>query len=450
VAKKERGRFNIDSFDTGIANDITQLSFANKEVDYRASRGEITADQAASMKADNLAETAEELRVLLPTLRDMLARSEDPEQAAKLRTAIGSIQDLSIEATRAKNELTAGQFKSGVDLRLSNADKEAQDVRNQRLLGAISEKQEQEQLLSIRLKTADSLDLLIPKLEQVRAIQTDPAVIEQLNEQIAKIRQYSAETTGAARAEQQALKESAAIYRLNRELIDTVNAAGKELFLDLFKGAQNVGSILDSLINKIADIGLNAIFDGLLGGGSPSGSFLGTLGSLIGLKNGGPVRNYSTGGSVGGMISGAANGSIGAAFGLARAYSTAMRKEGAGAVPIVAKVNEEVLSIPNARLYRSLVADGTWANLQQVHNYSSAGTVTRSGGRQTPINRSGGGGERAQPISVRVDEINSVQYVSVDQLQSILEIELPRTAKAGAAITEQNLTRTNWRQSYSL
>jgi TP901 family phage tail tape measure protein len=450
VAKKDGQRFNIDDFDRGIVDDITRTSFENKAIDYRASQGEITADQAASMKADNLMEAAEELRVLLPTLRDMLARSEDPEQAAKLRTAIGSIQDLSIEATRAKNELTAGQFKTGVDLRLSNADKEAQDVRNQRLLGAISEKQEQEQLLSIRLKTADSLDLLIPKLEQVRAIQTDPAVIEQLNEQIAKIRQYSAEATGAARAEQQALKESSSIYQLNKELIDVGNAAGKELFLDLFKGAQNVGSIIDNLINKIADIGLNAIFDKVLGSGSPKGSFLGSLGALFGLKDGGPVRNYSTGGSVGGMISGAANGSIGAAFGLARAYSTAMRKEGAGAVPIVAKVDEEVLSIPNARLYRSLVADGTWANLQQVHNYSSAGTVTRSGGRQTAVGRASAGGERAQPISVRVDEINSVQYVSVDQLQSILELELPRTAKAGAAITEQNLTRTNWRQSYSL
>jgi hypothetical protein len=102
---------------------------------------------------------------------------------------------------------------------------------------------------------------------------------------------------------------------------------------------------------------------------------------------------------------------------------------------------EAVLSTLNgdAQLYQQMQRDGRWSEIKRTENYAAG----------TPVARGSANSGRS-PQTVTVDRINSVDYVSVSQLQDILEIELPRTAKAGAAITEQNLTRTNWRQSYAI
>jgi hypothetical protein len=54
----------------------------------------------------------------------------------------------------------------------------------------------------------------------------------------------------------------------------------------------------------------------------------------------------------------------------------AMEREGAGAVPIVAKVGEEVLTVADAKVYRNAKANGDWEQLQtKIPNYSTGGSV---------------------------------------------------------------------------
>jgi hypothetical protein len=120
-----------------------------------------------------------------------------------------------------------------------------------------------------------------------------------------------------------------------------------------------------------------------------------------------------------------------------------MRREGAGAVPLVGKIGEEMLSIPNARIYRAMVRDGQWAQMQKIYNYSSGGTI---GAAQSVATRS----TRGMEYRVVVDRINSVDYVSFDQVQAMFETQMPIAAKAGAALSTQNLSNTAYRQQNGL
>jgi hypothetical protein len=102
-------------------------------------------------------------------------------------------------------------------------------------------------------------------------------------------------------------------------------------------------------------------------------------------------------------------------------------------------------------LYRAMVSDGTWQRMRQSYNYSSGGMVAshsspvNSGSRSVSSQSSG-----SQAPSVTVSRINQVDYVSLDQLHGILEVQMPLAARAGAAITERNMTNTSWRQRNGL
>jgi hypothetical protein len=87
-----------------------------------------------------------------------------------------------------------------------------------------------------------------------------------------------------------------------------------------------------------------------------------------------------------------------------------------------------------------MVRDGQWAQMQKIYNYSSGGTI---GAAQSVATRSTRGLEHR----VIVDRINSVDYVSLDQVTAMFETQMPIAARAGAALSTQNLNNTAFRQA---
>lgn len=114
------------------------------------------------------------------------------------------------------------------------------------------------------------------------------------------------------------------------------------------------------------------------------------FGSIAGFNNGGIVGNFNNGGMVENFATG------GAISGLAGSLAIAMTREGNGAVPIVAKKGEQILSTNNndAQFYRALKRSGQWDELKNsgvanfnfggmVGNQGSTATVTRGSNKPT-------------------------------------------------------------------
>jgi TP901 family phage tail tape measure protein len=281
-----------------------------------------------------------------------------------------------------------------------------------------TEQQKALAILTIRQQTAKVVAEAIPGLELYRNAQTDPAMIEQANELLANIRARAVETRVATEEAKKLAYETSVVGRVSIALKDTLGTGLGDVLRDAGNGFRNLGSILDSIINKVADIGINAIVGAIGGGGNQGTGILGSIGSLFGFKDGGTIRNYAAGGT------------IGAALNLASAYSKAMQREGAGAVPIVGKVGEEMLSIPNAKIYRSMLKDGTWADMSKIYNYASAGTITANGAKQTAVGRSTAPASRQTSQSITIERINGHDFVSYEDLQSIMEGTLPEVSDA--------------------
>ena len=415
-----------------ISENDRQTGIINNNV-LSGGTDQLAADQAIlSNKIALNAELQKEAN-LLQEIRDTTTNAEDRKSAIESLDQLARYNAETIAALRgdASADVTAQveAFKQTAE-RIIRVGEQRQTDASQNLINnpeSTTTEQTAANILVIRQQTAKQLADLIPLLEQYRSTQTDNGVIEALNEQLAKYRQITTETKAATDEAKKAAYETSILGQTSKSLTDTLGSGLEDVFRDAFRGFSSLGNILDGLINKIADIGINALL-GNLGGG---GGLLKSIGSIFGFKDGGTIRNYTTGGPIAGALN------------LASAYSKAMRKEGAGAVPLVGKVGEEMLSIPNARIYRAMVKDGQWAQMQKIYNYSSGGTI---GAVQSVATRS----TRGMDHRVIVDRINSVDYVSLDQVQAMFETQMPIAARAGAALTEQSFSNTSYRQRNGL
>jgi TP901 family phage tail tape measure protein len=445
----------------GIQSEINKLIAKREsevsEINYRRSAGDIATDLEAQEKiADAWARSSKELSALNPLLAQYRQQWKEDTQAQTMANAIDR-QLLGIETESRNLQRSAlaaaaaervDTIKKQLEARSSSSEGQIRNARYQVSTGAITAAAAEARILEIRKQESVEIERQITALTELRSIETNPAVLASIDELVGKYREIAEAQEEAAATAKKADYEASVLGQSTRGLTTELDSGFRAIFLSAGKGFRDLGGIIDGMLGKIADIGLNALFDVILGGGGAAksgGGLLSFIGPLLGLKDGGTIKNYSIGGTIGK----AAGGSIRAALGVASAYAKAMRREGAGAVPLVAKVGEEILNIREAKLYRTALADGSWNEIRRIHNYASGGEISPAGGiRQSPA-RGPASASSAKP-SVRVSEINGVQYVSVAQLQDILEIELPRAAQAGSALTEQNLTRTSWRQSYGL
>jgi murein DD-endopeptidase MepM/ murein hydrolase activator NlpD len=460
----EIARTPIGDLEQGVASKISALQLQNLGTDFGVAKNPTDANRQAGeeTKSTALTKMAEELQLLLPQAEKLMATYKDPESQRRLEEIVKIIQQQGIEALNTAKNIQTGKveaLKNEASAIQTKGGREEQSLQNQFSLGFIKSELELNQKLNqSKLATAALLDQLIPRFEQLRSLQTDPAIIEAINEQIAGIRKLSAETTTADRALIQSQRESSFGFQLTKGSVEATNESLKSMFANAIKGSLDLGSALDGLLNKIADLAISMAFDKFI---TPM------IGGALGFKAGGTVPNFADGGAVGTVGAAVAKGvrgfadggtagqgkipnyASGGAVSAMGAISAALKKEGANSVLAALTPGEQVLNLHDAAIWRNMAADGTWAKLSRVYNYSGGGVAgggvaTRSA--PTIASRSQQSGTTDINVKTDVTRINGMDFVTLEQYQQGLTL----AAKAGAAIVDRNMQSTSWRQQNGL
>ena len=203
------------------------------------------------------------------------------------------------------------------------------------------------------------------------------------------------------------------------------------MFAPQQQGNPNQGGIFSNVLSTFGG-GTNpnqgGIFSDVLSTFGGGGGFIGdALTGVLTAKDGATVEeddvpNYDKGGSI---------------WGLGSSVAKAMKKEGTGAVPIVAHRGEEVLSDKNndAELFRALQRSGEWGELKDrgVNNYELGGTVGKRNNSSNldrngsdTINRGKGSVTVNQRFDIKAKDPNSLRK-SARQLQTESEARARRS-----------------------
>jgi murein DD-endopeptidase MepM/ murein hydrolase activator NlpD/DNA-binding transcriptional ArsR family regulator len=413
------------------------------------------ATRYANLKAE-LTAVAEEAEKVAKALGD----PESLKTLAAIENKLREVGDTALKTAQAANANKVTVLAEGANEITSQAEKRTLGVNIAALEGTITATEKEEALLFVRQLASQQLQELIPLLEAAKAATTDPNAIKLADEQLGKLRLYKAEVINTAAEFKRTKEEASLLYRTSKDLTESLDTGLRSILKDSLNGFRNLGSILDGILNKIADSAINAGIDALLGGvggakgTNKSGDFFSTLISgaakIFGFAEGGTldkIPNYIAGGAVSGL------GGLSKAVSLFQGVEAAKQREGQGAVVLVANDRERILNERQAAVYERLIADGTLDDNGEVRNYIDGGrlsgstaSITRS--EQT---RSGNGDSvDRSPVQIEVTRIDEIDYVSKAQLQAILNYQLPLTARAGAAITDQNLNNTAYRSQYGI
>jgi tape measure domain-containing protein len=226
-----------------------------------------------------------------------------------------------------------------------------------------------------------------------------------------------------------------AFFKAEASLSETLNNFARsilKMFADLSAKflAQSAASGLFSMFSPQQQGNPNqgSIFSNVLSTFGGGGGFIGdALTGVLTAKDGATVEeddipNYDKGGSI---------------WGLGSSVAKAMKKEGTGAVPIVAHRGEEVLSDKNndAELFRALQRSGKWGELKDrgVNNYELGGTVGKRSNSSNldrngsdTINRGKGSVTVNQRFDIKAKDPNSLRK-SARQLQTESEARARRS-----------------------
>jgi Peptidase family M23 len=441
-----------DSITKEIAVIVEKRNNEIANINYRRSVGDIDTDLEAQVRiALAWRRSSTELDKLIPLVEryrnlwsgDAQANEKANAIQAQLLVIETESRNLQRAAELASSNNAVAETQKKLETTTTTGDDKQRAIRYQQGLGKIGDEDAERAILEIRKETAIETNKLLLDMVALRQVQSDRTVLAAIDEQISKYRQISEGVDIASFAYKKAQQESSVLGATSKTLATDLDGAFRAVFANAFTGFKGLGGLLDTLLNKIADMGINAIFDAVGGSKKSGGGFLGPIGKLFGFSVGGEIKNYATGGGIGTAIA--------PAIRLASAYSAAMRKEGPGAVPIVAKVGEEVLSIPNAKLYRTLQRSGEWANLDRIYNYANAGTITAAGATSSSsttyaprANNSATGGTIKLEIETRT--YGGVEYATIDQLKESVALAV----KASEAKVSQNLGSTAYRNQYQI
>jgi tape measure domain-containing protein len=223
-----------------------------------------------------------------------------------------------------------------------------------------------------------------------------------------------------------------AFFKAEASLSETLNNFARsvlKMFADLSAKflAQSAANGLFSMFapQQQGNPNQGGIFSNVLSTFGGGGGFIGdALTGVLTAKDGATVNvpNYDEGGSI---------------WGLGSSVAKAMKKEGTGAVPIVAHRGEEVLSDKNndAQFFRTLQRSGEWGELKDrgVNNYELGGTVGKrsnnsslDGNGSDTINRGKGSVTVNQRFDIKAKDPNSLRK-SARQLQTESEARARRS-----------------------
>jgi TP901 family phage tail tape measure protein len=359
-------------------------------------------------------DTNDQLLLSIPLIEAFQRSAKDEDSVKTAKELLATIRRYNAETTKARTDNAASasasafnDIRSQIERTKNNAEDEQRRIRNEALLGIIKQREEEEKLLDVRLATSDALDKLKPKLQALYDAEKSEEVKRAIADQILGIQTFSAEAVNAR-------DEQANASLKTREISQAVADSTREAFADLFRGAKNLGSILDGLLNKLADIVINAAFDKFLKPG-----ILSIFGFAHGTRSVGTIPNFANG--------------IADALARERAQS--------GRRPFLAALHEgeAVLSTLNgdSQLYNQMLRDGRWAMAKATPNYANgtaSAVMSRPSMGTSSTNR------------IVVDRINKVDYVTLEQVEQIIAVESPLTVEASLQGQDQKLRGAGYRK----
>jgi TP901 family phage tail tape measure protein len=436
IAELRSGRTSL------ITNEISAIQGRRgdrvNEIKYSQSVGDITEAEATSKIALALKAENEELNKLLPLLDDYRKAWAGDTQAEEQINGIAR-QLLVLETDYRNFEKTALAAREAADLakikKVSDA-ANTQAAEEEALIaqdlatGAMDEAEAAKESLAVKLRAAEALREQLGLTIALRDTLTDRAAIEAANEHIAALQQVINNTEAAEYAYKKTNYEASVLGQTTKLMTESINTGLQDLAKSALHGFKDFSSILDGIINKIADIAVNALIGGIGGGGKGGTGLLGLVGSIFGFAHGtdsAPVPNYAKGRSP-----------VGEALTRERMMS--------GKRPYLAALHEgeAVLSTltGDAQLYQAMQRDGRWNEIKRVENFA----------RGTPVvsRSSSGSAANQEKPSVKVSEINEVRYVSLDELSEILRIEMPLAAQGGADIVNQKMRSPGQRKQWGI
>jgi TP901 family phage tail tape measure protein len=364
IAELRSGRTSL------ITNEISAIQGRRgdqvNEVKYRQAVGDITEAEATSRVALALKAENEELNKLLPLLDDYRKAWAGDTQAEEQINGIAR-QLLVLETDYRNFERTALAAREAADLakikKVSDA-ANAQAAEEEALIaqdlatGAMDEAEATKESLAVKLRAAEALREQLGLTIALRDTLTDRGAIEAANEHIAALQQVVNNAEAAEYAYKKTTYEASVLGQVTKSLTENINTGLQDLAKSALHGFKDFSSILDGIINKIADIAINALVGGIGGGGKGGTGLLGIVGSIFGFAHGtdsAPIPNYAKGRSPVGealrkerMISGK------------RVFLAALHE----GEPVLSTLNGD------AQLYQQMQRDGRWNEIKRVENFA--------------------------------------------------------------------------------
>lgn len=421
----------LTSIKDAIAATSAEIALAEKRLSTDVALGLVDKVEAEKQLLGLREKSVMALEAYVKQLKDLGNSTESAEIKLESGEAIEAIRAFQVAVKETSKEIERSQLEAIAE-KVSRAQDEIsiaqQRGQNDVALGINTEEEALARVLALRTEMSDLLSRSLPDLALFMATASDPRAVLNAQQLVEEIRSISAETARQREAADQAGQSASDIQKLNESLTSIGRSAKDSIFDALIEGGRNFGAVLEDIGKQLAKLALNFLFSSLFKGGSGGG---GGLGAIFGFKNGGRIPNFAQGG-----IAGTLN-SIG----------SALTREGPGAVLAALTPGEQVLSKRNgdAQAFRRFQADGTWAAMRQTANFMQGGPV---GNTSTPTARS------AQQSSTlpafRVDRINQVDYVSMDQLREAFAIRDPQLLAQADAQSGRNLTNSNYRRAYGV
>lgn len=436
IAAREAEKSRKENSLSASIESINKVGGGNAKKDFDAEQNNIdnlikaglSERTGQQLKIENQRRLNTAVQGSIPFVERFMAAWKDPEAQAAGKALLANARDIKAELVAMERELAkanVGDSSAKTDKLIGAGDRQIKDADNRKALGLISEQKYLKEVLDIRVATNAEIQKSVALLEAARAIQTDPATIELYNEELAKIRQINIE----AQISTKNYKDNNDAASLQGQIITATKEGLGDLFRSLGRGAKDLGSVLDGLLNKIADLVINAAIGSFAGSGGGGGGLLGAIGAIFGFAKGGDVGQ-------------------GTGIQTLSGISKALKTEGSGAVLATLTPGERVLTRPQAAIQRAMIADGTWRQAEKIYGFASGGDVGQ--GFRAVATPRGVATPQTSTTRVVVDRINSVDYVSVDQLWQVLAVQLPAAARAGQSLVQRDLQNTSFRQANGL
>ncbi len=436
IAAREAEKTRKENSLSASIESINKVGGGNAKKDFDAEQNNIdnlikaglSERTGQQLKIENQRRLNAAVQGSIPFVERFMASWKDPEATAAGKILLANARDIKAELMAMERELAkanVGDSSAKTDKLIGVGDRQIKDADNRKALGLITEQKYLKEVLDIRIATNAEIQKSVALLEAARAIQTDPATIELYNEELAKIRQINIE----AQISTKNYKDNNDAASLQGQIVASTREGLGDLFRSLGRGAKDLGSILDGLLNKIADLVINAAIGSLAGSGGGGGGLLGIIGSIFGFAKGGDVGQ-------------------GTGIQTLSGISKALKTEGSGAVLATLTPGERVLTRPQAAIQRAMIADGTWRQAEKIYGFAAGGDVGQ--GFRSVATPRGIATPQTDITRVTVDRINSIDYVSVDQLRQVLAVQLPAAARAGQSLVQRDLQNTSFRQANGL